>query len=72
MARSHPECWTGDAYVHTACVRPSGRACIDCGAPAGTLWGPYWCPACDVIRLDRIGRNLDALLDLSTPKEADS
>lgn len=51
--RSHPNCWTGIEYVHT-CAQPSGRACVDCGAPAGTPWGPYWCPTCDVTRLDRI------------------
>lgn len=62
MNRSHPRCWTGSAYAHAECVRPSGRACIDCGEPAGTTWGPYWCPPCDVKRLDRISRNLEALL----------
>lgn len=51
--RSHPQCWTGTEYVHV-CHEPSGRACVDCGAPAGTPWGPLWCPACDVKRLDNV------------------
>ena len=60
MSRSHPHCWTPDGYVHT-CAEPSGRACIDCGEPAGTPWGPYWCPPCDVIRLDLISSHLKSL-----------
>lgn len=57
MTRSHPGCWTGTEYAHT-CHDPSGRACIDCGKPAGTPWGPHWCPDCDVKRLDGIEKNL--------------
>lgn len=60
MTLSHFGCWTGTAYEHS-CAVPSNRPCIDCGAPAGTLWGPYWCPPCDVIRLDRISANLNDL-----------
>ena len=59
-SRSHPECWQGDHYEHS-CHEPSGRSCVECGAPAGTPWGPYFCPECDVIRLDRIDANLRAL-----------
>lgn len=44
------------------CQEPSGRDCIDCGKPAGTLWGPYWCPDCDVKRLDKISASLDSIL----------
>ena len=62
QTRSHPRCWRGDHYEHE-CARPSGRTCIDCGAPAGTPWGPYWCPACDVERLDRIAAQLEDLVD---------
>lgn len=58
--RSHPQCWRSDHYEHT-CQRPSGRACIDCGAPAGTRWGPYWCPDCDVVRLDRISDQFEQI-----------
>ena len=60
--RSHPNCWTGDHYQH-ACHQPSGRPCVDCGAPAGTPWGPYWCPDCDVKRLDRITAQLEWLVE---------
>ena len=60
QTRSHPMCWQDDHYEHE-CARPSGRTCIDCGAPAGTPWGPYWCPACDVERLDRITAQLEDL-----------
>ena len=59
--RSHPHCWLGDHYEHVDCVAPSGRRCVECGDPAGTKWGPYWCPPCDVARLDRISAQLDAI-----------
>ena len=59
MSRSHPKCWGPDGHM---CQQPSGRDCIDCGKPAGTLWGPYWCPDCDVKRLDKISANLDSIL----------
>ena len=62
-SRSHPECWQGDHYEHS-CHEPSGRSCVECGAPAGTPWGPYFCPECDVTRLDRIDANLLSLLTL--------
>lgn len=50
--RSHSQCWVDDHYEHQ-CQEPSGRTCIDCDETAGTWWGPYWCPDCDVKRLDR-------------------
>ena len=46
--------------MHT-CHHPSGRTCLDCPEPAGTPWGPYWCPNCDVARLDGIRASLTAL-----------
>ena len=55
--RSHPNCWTGTTYEHH-CHEPSGRACLWCGAPAGTPWGPLLCPDCDVKRLDKISASL--------------
>lgn len=58
--QSHQQCWTGERYEHV-CQVPSGRACVDCGAPAGTWWGPCWCPDCDVARLDRIFVSLDEI-----------
>ncbi len=59
--RSHPECWVGDRYEHVDCVRRSGQECVNCGESAGTMWGPYWCPPCDVERLDRIYASLEAM-----------
>lgn len=43
------------------CQRPSGRVCIEggCRESAGTLWGPYWCPDHDRMRLDRVSKDLD-------------
>ena len=58
--RSHPNCWTGQGYEHT-CHVPSGRTCLDCDQPAGTPWGPYWCPPCDVVRLDRVSAGMDEI-----------
>lgn len=57
---SHPDCWVCDHYEHH-CLTPSGRECIACGKPAGTPWGPYWCPDCDVRRLDHISARLDEI-----------
>jgi Zn finger protein HypA/HybF involved in hydrogenase expression len=56
---SHQRC--GDAGAHI-CQVPSGRKCVDCGKPAGTKWGPYWCPACDQIRLDRITEGMEEIM----------
>jgi hypothetical protein len=57
--RSHRLCWTGERYKHI-CREPSGRVCIEkgCEEPAGTGWGPYWCPDHDVERLDNISAGL--------------
>lgn len=57
---SHVPCQTPEGYRHV-CSAPSGKACIDCGAPAGTWWGPHWCPDCDVKRLDGIGARLSEI-----------
>lgn len=65
-ARSHPKCWTGTGYDHR-CHEPSGRPCVDCGKPAGTPWGPLWCPDCDVIRLDRVSAQLAGIRASVTP-----
>lgn len=55
---SHPDCIDGHV-----CQVPSGKACIEpgCALPAGTRWGPYWCPDHDRERLDRITASLTAL-----------
>ncbi len=59
--RSHPLCWDGEQYLHIECVRPSGHSCVECGEPAGTLWGRYWCPDCDVNRLDKVAATLEEI-----------
>ena len=53
MIRSHPDCWVKDHYEHK-CHNLSGKRCLECGAPAGTPWGPYRCPDCDVVHLDKL------------------
>jgi hypothetical protein len=57
---SHPECQSESGHV---CQEPSGRTCVEsgCSEPAGTSWGPLWCPVHDQERLDRITRNLEAI-----------
>lgn len=56
--RAHPECHGPAGHI---CQEPSGRACDErgCGSPAGTFWGPYWCPDHDAQRLDRITAQLN-------------
>jgi len=48
---------------HHVCQEPSGRAChvSECSEPAGTWWGPYWCPDHDQERLDRIEASLESI-----------
>jgi hypothetical protein len=62
QSTSHQKC--RDAGEHI-CQRPSGRTCIEegCDQPAGTLWGPLWCPEHDQERLDRIGRQMSEILE---------
>lgn len=55
--RPHPRCWVGDHYEHN-CLEPKGKRCVECGEVAGTPWGPYYCPDCDVVRLDKITKEL--------------
>lgn len=59
MNDSHPDC-----DPQHVCHRPSGRTCHTegCNQPAGTTWGPYWCPQHDKERLDRITASLEAML----------
>lgn len=56
---SHPNC--GDGHV---CQRPSGRTCYErgCNEPAGTIWGPHWCPDHDRERLDSISAGMADVL----------
>jgi len=41
----------------------TGKPCIEkgCSRPAGTAWSPYWCKECNVVRMDRISRQLNDL-----------
>lgn len=52
-ATSHQRCIDAGEHV---CQKPSGEGCIEpgCDRPAGTLWGPLWCPEHDQERLDRV------------------
>jgi hypothetical protein len=58
--QSHPKCQTERGHI---CQKPSGKHCYEmpCPEPAGTLWGPYWCPKHDQERLERITRALEMM-----------
>jgi hypothetical protein len=60
MSASHPACRSEEGHI---CQQPSGRLCIEqgCPEPAGTFWGPYWCPRHDMERLDRITDSLNEI-----------
>jgi hypothetical protein len=55
------ERWLKMKPEERAGLEPSGRSCVDCGKPAGTPWGPYWCPDCDDRRMARIDASLKQL-----------
>jgi hypothetical protein len=50
---AHRRCMEAGEHI---CSEPSGRRCAEqpCDKPAGTGWGPYWCPEHDKERLDRV------------------
>lgn len=50
--------WNRMTLDEKRALAPSGRACVECGEPAGTPWGPFWCPACDDKRMERIDKGL--------------
>lgn len=52
--------WLRMTPEERAALEPSGRTCIEpgCDKPAGTPWGPYWCPDHDDERIERIDRQL--------------
>lgn len=58
---AHPQCVEAGQHL---CHEPSGRTCIEagCDEPAGTRWGPYWCPVHDKERIDRISASLREIL----------
>jgi hypothetical protein len=57
---AHPRCQGPAGHV---CQVPSGRKCVEkgCDAPAGTGWGPNWCPVHDEERINRVSASLDAI-----------
>ena len=61
MGDSHAKCQTSRGHI---CQEPSGRTCVEpgCDEPAGTWWGPLWCPEHDKERLDRCTAGLEAAL----------
>ena len=61
---SHPNCERTATGILHVCQEPSGQPCVEdgCDKPAGTWWGPLWCPDHDVERLDRISRNLKSMV----------
>ena len=60
LAGSHARCNRPDGHV---CQQPSGRTCYEqgCEKPAGTTWGPLWCPEHDADRIDRVSRQMQAI-----------
>lgn len=63
---SHPRCTRPTGHT---CQQPSGRTCIEagCDEPAGTLWGPVWCPEHDAVRLDQCSAGLAEIEAALTP-----
>lgn len=61
MNHIHPQCHGLEGHI---CQQLSGFKCIerDCNKPAGTRWGPYWCPEHDAIRLARVDDALNRLM----------
>lgn len=59
---AHPECSPTEGHT---CQEPSGKDCVEsgCQEEAGTRWGPHWCPDHDALRIDRVSRQFDELLD---------
>lgn len=59
--RAHPNCHGPDGHI---CQKPSGARCVEagCNEPAGTLWGPLWCPEHDMERLDRVTAGLESAM----------
>lgn len=53
---------TAPTHEHV-CQKPSGRTCIEggCTEPAGTLWGPLWCPDHDRERLNCVSAQMESL-----------
>lgn len=54
---AHPRCQGPEGHV---CQVPSHKPCYEkgCEEPAGTLWGPHWCPRHDQERINRISAQM--------------
>ena len=63
-----PEPFADPEHEGNSAVHHTGKKCYgvperpDCTNPAGTSWSPLWCFECNVIRIQRIGDNLNAML----------
>lgn len=56
------------AHPNNSPTYHTGKPCImGCGRPAGTAWGLHWCQPCNAERMDRISRNLEALVAATDP-----
>lgn len=57
MMPAHPRCQGPEGHV---CQVPSHKPCYEkgCEEPAGTLWGPHWCPRHDQERINRISAQM--------------
>ena len=64
MPETYRDKWERMSPEERAAVAPSGRTCAEpgCDKPAGTPWGPYWCPDCDDERMERVSRGLESVL----------
>lgn len=43
---------------HHICEGPNGSTCLECNKPAGTIYGPYWCPDHDSQRIHNLLNDL--------------
>lgn len=50
----------------------TGKPCVErgCGQPAGTAWSPLWCPACNIVRMNRIDASMRSLAGRGRPQTA--
>lgn len=64
MAETLRDRWNRMTLDEKRKLAPSGRACADCGEPAGTPWSPYWCPDCDDKRIARIDAGMHKIADV--------
>lgn len=60
-----PEAYADPKHPGNSSKHHTGKPCviIGCDKPAGTAWSPYWCFRHNVERIDRVGRQLNEVLD---------